>query len=113
MHGVMVGLERRCGRPEERQGIFELCAHDGYIAAVVARRFFLLVAGFLLFVDDHESEIVERSENRRTSAHHYARPAIAHAPPFLGALDVAQSGMKHRDTFESGAKPGAALAANP
>src|SRR5262249_43597847 len=60
---VMERLHRRSGGAEQRDGVFHLGANDGDVAAVVARRFLLLVAGFLLFVDDDEAEIFERGEN--------------------------------------------------
>ena len=42
--GVVIGFERRRGRAEQRHGAFEARAIDGGVAAVVARRFFLLVS---------------------------------------------------------------------
>ena len=55
--GVVVGFERRSGGAEQRDGSFQARAIYGGVAAVIARRFFLLVAGFLLFIHDDEAEI--------------------------------------------------------
>ena len=111
--GVVIGFQRWRGRAEKRDGVFQFGAHDGDVAAVVARRFFLLVAVFLLFVDDDQAEIFERREDRGARADDDAGFAVAHAPPFAGALDVAERGVQNGDAFEARAKPGAALTANP
>src|SRR5580704_6108874 len=80
---------------------------------MVARRFFLFVAGLLLFVDDDEAEIFERREDGGARADDDASLAVADAPPFAGALDVAERGMKNGDAFEASAEPGAALTTYP
>ena len=49
---------------------------------MVARRFFLLIAGFLLFIDDDEAEILEWRKDGRARADDDARFAVADAPPF-------------------------------
>src|SRR5215813_4989331 len=54
---VVIGFERRRGRTEQGKRILHLRSDDGHIASVIARRFFLLVAGFLLLVDDDEAKI--------------------------------------------------------
>ena len=95
--GVVVGFKRRRGRAEQRDRAFEARAVDGGVAPVVARRFFLLVAGFLLFVDDDEAEIFERRENRGARAHNDARLAVANAPPFAGAFDIREAAVQNGD----------------
>ena len=107
---VMETFERGRGGAEQRHRAFELRAHDGDIAPVVARRFFLLVAGLLLLVHDDQADIFERRKNGRARAHHDARFAAAHAPPFAGALRDRQPAVQHGDAF---AKPRAAQAAHP
>ena len=109
----MVGFERRRRGAEKRDRVFEFGADDGDVAAVVARRFFLLVAGFLFFIDDDEAEIFERRENGGARADDDAGFAVADAPPFAGALYVAERGVKNGDAFEARAEPGAALTTNP
>ncbi len=57
---VVVGVDGRCGRSEERLGAVHRGQHDGHIAAVVARSGVkLLVALIVLLVDDYQSEIGE------------------------------------------------------
>ena len=110
---VVVGFKGRCGRAEEGEGAFALGADDGHIAAVITGRFFLLVAIFLLFVDDDKAKIHERRKNSGASADDDAGFTVADAPPFAGTFDVAQRRMEYGDTFVPGAKPRAALAADP
>src|ERR1043166_7829425 len=109
----MVGLHGRGSRAEKRERVFHFGADDGDVAAVVARRLFLLVAGFLLFVHDDETEIFDGRENRRTCSDNDAGFTVADAPPFACTFDVAESGVQDGYAFEARSKPGTALAANP
>src|SRR5207302_7611916 len=109
----MVALHGWRGRAEKRDGVFHFCAHDGDVAAVIARRLFLLVAALLLLVDDDEANVFKRCKNRRARAHYDAGFAVSNAPPFAGPLDVAQGRVQDRDALESRAKPGTSLAAVP
>ena len=93
----MKAFERGRRRSQQRHRAFQLGAHDGDVAAVVARRFFLLVAGLLLLVDDDQADIFERRENGRTRAHHDARFAAPHAPPFASALAVRERAVQYGD----------------
>ena len=97
--GVVKGLKRRRGGAEQHDGAFEARAIHGGVASVIARDFFLLVARFLLFVDDDQAEIFERRENRGARADDDAGVAVAHAPPFAGALDVRQGAVQHGHAF--------------
>ena len=99
--------------PRSAIDVFHFCADDRDVAAVVARSFFLLVAGFLFFIDDDEAEIFERREYGGAGADDDAGFAVADAPPFAGALDVAERGVQNGDAFEARAEPGAALATDP
>src|SRR5262245_6787284 len=94
--GVMISFQGWCGGAEQSDRSFELGADDGDVAAVVARRFFLLVAGLLLFVDDNEAKIFDGRKNGGTRADNDARFAVAHAPPFAGACDIAERGVQDR-----------------
>ena len=96
---VMEAFERGRRRCQQRHRAFPLRANHRDVAAVVARRFLLLVAGLLLFVHDDQADIFERREDRRARAHHHARFAIAHAPPFPRALGIRQSAVQDRDAF--------------
>src|SRR5207302_8621041 len=107
----MVALHGWRGRAEKRDGVFHFCAHDGDVAAVIARRLFLLVAALLLFVDDDEANVFKRCKNRRARAHDDAGFAISNAPPFAGAPGAPPRTAQDRAAFESPAQPGTALAA--
>ena len=87
---------RRCG-PEQRDRPFEFRAHHGHVPPVIARRFLLLVARLLLFIDHDQPEIFDRRENGRARSHHDARLAAPHAPPFARALHFRQRAVQHRD----------------
>jgi hypothetical protein len=94
---ILKAFERGRRRTEQRDRPFELRAHDGHVPAVIARRFFLLVAGLLLLVDDDQPQIFDRRENGRARSHHDARLAAAHAPPLARALHFRQRAVQHRD----------------
>ena len=102
--GVVVRLQRRRGGAEQRDGSFEARTIDGSVAPVVARRFLLLVARFLLLVDDDQAEIFERRENGGARADHDAGVSVAHAPPFAGALTIRQSRCAVRRRFRRSAR---------
>ena len=57
---VITGFQRRCRRPQNSDRAFELRAHHRRVAPVVARRFTLLVASVLLFVHNHQTQILYR-----------------------------------------------------
>ena len=80
---------------------------------MITRRFFLLVAAFLLLVDDNQPEIFERRKNCRARTHDDAGIAVSNVPPFACAFDITQRGVQYGDAFEACAKPGAALPADP
>ena len=106
----MVGFERRSGRTEKRHCSLQPCAIHGNVAAVVPWSFFLLVAGFLLFVDDDQAKIFERCKNSGARSNHDAGLPVPHAPPLASALHIRQAAVQHRYRF---AEPRAHQAANP
>ena len=107
---IVKTFQRRRRRTQQRHRAFELRAHDGNVPPVIARRFFLLVARFLLFIDDDQAQIFERREHRRTRSHHDAGLAAPHAPPFARALHFRQRAVKHRNAR---AEPRAAQPSDP
>ena len=76
---VVIGFERRRGGAEQGDGAFQARAIDGGVAAVVARSFFLLVAGFLFFIHDDQAEIFQGRENGGARADDYAGLRCGHA----------------------------------
>src|ERR1700674_5017937 len=110
---VMVSLERRCRRTQQRRRAFHLCADDRHIASVISGSFLLFVTVLLFFIDDDESDIFQRREHRRTRPHHDARFAVPHAPPFARPLHVTQRRMQHCYALEPRAEPRSALPPHP
>ena len=88
---IEIGLQRRSGRTEHDDRIGHLGAHYGNVAGVITRRFFLLVGGIVLFVDDDQREIGYRGEDRRARSHHHSRIATLDAMPLLGAFAIGES----------------------
>ena len=95
--GVVIRLERGCGGPEHDNGVRHLGAHDGDIAGVVARRFLLLVGRVVLFIDDDQREVGDRSENGGARADDHASFSALDAMPLLGAFAVGKRGMQDGD----------------
>src|SRR5579859_6560917 len=101
---VVVGFERGSGRAEQGDRAFEARSVDSRVTSIVSRRFFLLVARFLLFVHDDEAEIFERRKNRGARAHNHASLTAANAPPFAGAFDIREAAVQNGDNrAEAGA----------
>ena len=71
---VLQGFERRCRRSEHDRRAGSLRAQDGQIARRIAEAaLVLLERGVVFFVDDDQSEILDRREHRRSRAEHDAR----------------------------------------
>ena len=77
---------------------------------MVARSFFLFVAGFLFFIHDDQAEIFERRENGGARADYYASFAVADAPPFARSFGIGQRAVEDGDLV---AEAGADQAADP
>ena len=60
--------------------------HDGGIAGVILELFVLFVAGFVLFIENDQAELVERAKQGRARANQNVAPAFDHAPPLVGFL---------------------------
>ena len=58
---------------------------------MVAGRFFLLVRGVVLLIDDDESQINDGSEYRRARAYHHARVAAFDLMPLLIMFAIGES----------------------
>ena len=61
--GVLPRFKGRRGRAEDDWTVFQMGAHYGDVARVVARRFVLLVARLVLLVDDDEPEVFDGRED--------------------------------------------------
>ena len=74
-------------------------ADDRHIPAVISRRFFLLVRGVVLFVDDDETKAVERCKDRRAGTHHDVHVSASDAMPLIVTLAVGQRAVLNRHAF--------------
>src|SRR5690606_30939245 len=71
-------------------------AHHRHLTSVIARRIALLVAGLVLLVHDHGTEVVHGGEYRGTRAYRdLALPPLQREPRVV-ALAVRERGMEHR-----------------
>ena len=85
------------GRPEHDRRARQLAQPDGHVTRLKPRCPVALVGGIVLFVDDDEPDIGQRSDDgqpRPDDDVHLARPD---APPLVGALAVAKARVDERD----------------
>ena len=81
-----------------------LRAHDGDIAAVVARRVLLFVALVVLFVDHYQAEILYRCKDARPRSNHHGSYAGPDSAPLLGALGIVKCGMQNSNAVAEAVK---------
>ena len=108
--GVMITFERRCGGAENHGHAFESRPIDRRIAAVITRRFLLLVTRLLLFIHKNQPEILEWCEHSGSCANHNPSFAATHAPPLPRALVIRKRAVEYS---HAGAKPRAHMTAHP
>ncbi len=67
----MERLDRGRGRTQDERGAIP--AHEPFchIARHITRRLILLIAAFVLFVDDDHAHVRKRSEERAARTHHH------------------------------------------
>ena len=95
--GILPALERGRGGAEDDGSSGQLGAHDGDVAGVVARGFFLLVALVVFFVDEDEAEVGDGGEDGGAGADDDGGFAAADAVPLLGALGGGEGGVEQGD----------------
>ena len=88
-------FEARRGAAQHRHRAFLVRPHDGDLAGVVPRRLALLVAGFVLLVDDDRAEVRERREDRRPRANGDLLLPPLEREPRVVALAVAERRVEH------------------
>ncbi len=64
---------------------------------MIARRLLLFVAAVVLFVHDHQPELLNRRKYTRTRSHNYASLPVLHATPLIGPLRIAKCRVQNRD----------------
>ena len=89
--GILIALHRRRRRAENGERASLPRAHDGDIAAVVARRLFLLVRAVVLFVDDDQPDVRERREHGRAGSDDDVDVAAPDPVPLIVALAVREA----------------------
>src|SRR5262249_19239076 len=85
---VVAAFEARRGAAQKPDGPGIARADDRDVAAVITRRFLLLVALVVFFVDDDQAEIPHWRENSRSSCDDDPGFTGTNAPPLLRALGI-------------------------
>ena len=90
-------FQRGGGAAEHHRSVGGTGANQRQIARVIAKALLLLVAGVMLFIDDHQPQRAEGGEDRRAGADQDARLPFADGEPGLAPLGIAQTGVKAGD----------------
>ncbi len=94
---------RRWGcTPQHQPRPFQPRPHRRNIAGVVARRLAVLVAGFVLLIQDDDPEPSHRGEDGRAGAHGHPALAPPQRPPGVGPLCLRQAAVQHRHLVPKG-----------
>ncbi|MNS64807.1 hypothetical protein D3C86_1120100 [compost metagenome] len=80
---VDLTFHRRRGRDQHDRELGDPRPDDGHIACIIKDAVFLLVGRVVLFIDNDETEIVERQEKRRTRTGHHLHFTSDGLPPDL------------------------------
>ena len=83
---VVIALERRRRAAEDDRAFLDLRADNGDVARVITRSFFLFVSRLVFFVDNDESEVLQRREDRASRADHNSRAAGMDLVPLVMTL---------------------------
>ena len=94
---VVIALQRWRGASQNDDAFLDLRAHDRDVARMIPWRFLLFVSGFVFFIDDDESEIFQRREDRAARADHDPRAAGMNFVPFIVAFAFGQMTVQNRD----------------
>jgi hypothetical protein len=82
-----------------------LPALDRDVSRVIPRCGVLLVARFVLFIDDNQTGIWQRCKHRRACADDHVGHALRDLLPEPMSLPGAQSAVKHGNALETGREP--------
>src|SRR5712692_4890259 len=93
--GVVKRLERRGSRAQHNDCFGARGSHYRSVTSVVTRSLVLLVGTVVLFVYDHQPDVIERCEHRRTSADNDSRFAVLDPPPLVRALAFRDARVKN------------------
>jgi hypothetical protein len=94
---VVITFERRRCAAQYGHAFLDLRSDNSDIARVISGRFFLFVCRFVFFIDNDESEIFQRREDRATRADCDASATRMNFMPFIVTFALGQMAMQHRD----------------
>jgi len=83
---VVEGFERGCSAAEDAVATCELCPFYGDVPAVVSRDGVLLVALLVLFIDDDDAEVFNRSKDSGAGADDHVSFALFYFSPLVVTL---------------------------
>src|ERR1041385_5172785 len=94
---IVIAFQRRSGGSEDNDGSFHAAAHNGHVPSVISRGFLLLVGVLVFFVDDDQTQRLDRSEDRRARADSDTGASLANFVPFIMALARGKMAVKNGD----------------
>ena len=94
---VVGGFQGRCGTPQKDGCIRLKTPINRHITGMVAWRFSLFVGAIVLFIDNHQSEIVQRGKYRTPCSDDNTGQSFADPGPFIITFTVVHSAVKHRN----------------
>ena len=93
--GIVERLKGWRGAAQDDHGAALLRPYDGHIARMIPRRFFLLIRGVVLLINDDQTEIVQRRKDRRAGANRNARLTTGQAPPLVEPFAGREPAVEH------------------
>ena len=97
--GVVAAFERWRGRTQYDKSARVSASNHRHVTPVVPRSFLLLERAVVLFVDDDQSELVQRRKHSRARADHDRHLAAPDAKPLVRTLTVGQSAVLHGNSI--------------
>ena len=82
----MIAFQGRRCTAENNRALLDFGADDRDVARVIPGRFFLFVSRLMLFIDDDQSEILQRREDGAARANDNPRPARVDLVPLIVTL---------------------------
>ena len=93
---IIIALNGRRCRGEHQERLVIRAAELCHIPRMVARRRLRLIGVLLLFVQNHQPQVIEWGEHRRPRADRDGNFPAAHPFPFVQALGKREAAMKYR-----------------
>src|SRR5262249_30000214 len=80
---VVITLEGRRGASHDRDTLLSLRSHDRHVTRVISRGLFLFVCRLVFFVDNDESQVFQRREDRASGTDYDTRSPTMNFMPFV------------------------------